>query len=233
MQASILIIAEQSAAYHLRDSLNAPDFGVTILTKDGAIQAELVGTSYNLVIFDLQIPDGDGYDLLRRVRRDTTAPIIVILESHTDEDTILALGFGADQVITKPFVTRVLIARVHALLRRVEEMRNSPGNIVFGDYILDVEGRLLRRGEQRIFLTTTEFEVLVYLASRPGIAIRPDTIYSDVWQGADGDVAAVGVYIQRLRRKIERNPSTPEIIQTVHGSGYRFTMPDQTEHPLS
>jgi len=111
---------------------------------------------------------------------------------------------------------------VRAMLRRTTDMKAGPNSVRFGDFLLDVDGYLLKKGGEKIPLSTKEFEVLAYLASHPGKAVTPDTIYADVWHNQFGDVTAVAVYVQRLRRKIEIDPSSPVFIETVHGMGYRF-----------
>jgi DNA-binding response OmpR family regulator len=223
MRASLLIIAEEPKARLLRDSLHAAELVVTVTATAEEALAALASASFDLVVLDLETPDGDGFTLLKRIRRLTDAPLLTVSESDADEDAILGLGLGADQFVARPFVPRVLMARVRALLRRVGEPCEAPGSIRFEDFVLDIEGRLLRRGKERIPLSAKEYAVLAYLARRPGVAVTPDTIYADVWDNADGDITAVAVYIQRLRRKIEREPGNPTILQTVHGSGYRFS----------
>lgn len=223
MRASLLIIAEEATARLLRDNLHATDLSVAVRTDGAAALAELGRSPYDLVLLDLTATNGDGFNLIQRVRRATRAPLVVLSESAADEDMILGLGIGADQFITKPFVPRVLVAHVRALLRRIGEQTVNPGSIRFGDFVLDIEGKVLRRGKERVSLSTKEFEVLSYLISRPGVAVTPDTIYADLWNNVEGDVTAIAVYVQRIRRKIEQDPASPAIIQTVHGSGYRFT----------
>ena len=222
MRASVLIIAEEVTARLLRDNLHATDLSVAVRSDNASALAALARSTYDLVLLDLTETDGGGFDLIQRVRRSTTAPLVVLSDSGADEDMILGLGIGADQFITKPYEPRVLVAHVRALLRRIGEQNLSAGGIRFGEYILDTDAKVLRRGKERVPLSTKEYEVLAYLISRPGVAVTPDTIYADLWNNLDGDVTAIAVYVQRIRRKIEQDPPYPAIIQTVHGSGYRF-----------
>ena len=149
-------------------------------------------------------------------------PVMIVSARDADEDMILGLGIGADEFVTKPFSPKVLVARVRAMLRRATDMKASPNSVKFGDFVLDIDGYLLRKGREKVPLSSKEFEVLAYLATHPGKAMTPDTIYSEVWKNQYGDITAVAVYIQRLRKKIESDPSTPAFIETVHGMGYRF-----------
>jgi len=125
--------------------------------------------------------------------------------------------------MTELFSPKVLAARVCALLRRTRDLSAPRPELVrFGDYSLDRDGFVLKRGAQRVGLSSREFEVLAYLVEHAGKPQSPDEIYASVWHNQYGDLTAVGVYIQRLRRKLEADPSNPQFIHTVHGRGYRF-----------
>lgn len=184
--------------------------------------AAFAAGSFDLVVLDINLPGIDGFEFLQRLRRTSAVPVMIVSARDTDEDMILGLGIGADEFVTKPFSPRVLIARVRAMLRRQSDLRAGENCIRFGEYSLDLDGYLLKRGTEKVPLSTREFEVLACLATHPGKAMNPETIYSEVWKNRYGDVTAVGVYIQRLRRKIEAEPSNPVLIETVHGMGYRF-----------
>lgn len=178
---------------------------------------------FDLVVLDINLPGMDGFEFLQKLRKESSIPVVIVSARDADEDMILGLGVGADEFVTKPFSPKVLVARVRALLRRVSDMRSgTPNALRFGDFSLDLDGRLLRRGKERIQLSSKEFEVLSYLAQHPGKALSPETIYAEVWKNQYGDITAVGVYIQRLRKKLEADPSNPGLIETVHGMGYRF-----------
>ena len=184
--------------------------------------AAFAAQRFDLVVLDINLPGIDGFEFLQRIRKTSTVPVMIVSARDTDEDMILGLGIGADEFVTKPFSPKVLVARVRAMLRRASDLKSSPNAVKFGDFLLDIDGYLLKRGGEKIPLSTKEFEVLSYLASHPGKALSPETIYSDVWKNQYGDVTAVGVYIQRLRKKLEEDPARPSLIETVHGMGYRF-----------
>ncbi len=166
--------------------------------------------------------------------------VLIVSARDADEDIIRGLGYGADEFVTKPFSPRVLVARVSALLRREEELReraaghpvekghtgagDSPPreSISFGPFVLDLRSCILFKGRERIRLSAREFDVLEYLVRHEGKPCTPQDIYTDVWQNAYGDITAVAVYIQRLRRKMEDDASQPRWIETIHGMGYRF-----------
>ena len=185
---------------------------------------------FDLVVLDLNLPGMDGFEFLQTLRRESAVPVLIVSARDSDEDMILGLGIGADEFVTKPFSPKVLAARARALVRRSRDLSAPRRNVVrFDDYALDRDGYLLRRREERVPLSSREFEVLAYLLDHAGRPQTPQDIYAGVWGNRYGDLTAVGVYIQRLRRKLEADPANPRYIQTVHGRGYRFN--DQTLIP--
>lgn len=226
MQARVLVV---------EDVREMADLIALYLTKDGmlvtatetaerALELCRAGPP-DLVVLDINLPGMDGFEFLQTLRRESAVPVLVVSARDADDDLIHGLGIGADEFVTKPFSPKVLVARVRALLRRTRELATPRRQTVrFGDYVLDREGCLLRRGETRVPLSSREFEVLDYLVAHAGKPQTPDEIYGGVWKNQYGDLTAVGVYIQRLRRKIEADPAEPRYIQTVHGRGYRFAV---------
>ncbi|MDD7415917.1 MAG: response regulator transcription factor [Treponemataceae bacterium] len=236
MKANILII---------EDVKELSDLVAMYLTKEGmtvhqcetaelAIE-ELKSFSPDLVYLDLNLPGMDGFEFLNNFRKNHATPVIIVSARDADEDIIMGLGYGADEFVTKPFSPRVLTARIRAILRRQNdnaqnsESENTKSNVVkFGPYILDFESYLLKTTEgKRIMLSAKEFAVLEYLTKNPDKPISPDEIYREVWENAYGDISAVAVYIQRLRKKIEEDPNEPRFIETVFGLGYRFNLNDR------
>ena len=223
MQARILIIEDvKEMADLIRLYLQKEGMDTTVCesAEDGLLQFDKA--SYSLVILDINLPGIDGFEFLQRLRKTSSIPVMIVSARDADEDTILGLGIGADEFVTKPFSPKVLVARVRAMLRRTTDMKASPNSVKFGDFVLDIDGYLLKRAGERVSLSSREFEVLSYLATHPGKAMTPDTIYAEVWRNQYGDVTAVAVYVQRLRKKIEADPASPIFIETVHGMGYRF-----------
>jgi two-component system response regulator RegX3 len=178
----------------------------------------------DLIILDLNLPGMDGFEFLQKFRRDNDTPVLIVSARDSDEDLIAGLGGGADEFVTKPFSPKVLVARVRAVFRRVRDFEGRPpGNIfVFGPFTLDYDACLLRREGERIPLSAKEYEVLAFLAKNSGRPWSPDQIYNAVWKTAYGDITTVAVYIQRLRKKIEKDSAKPCYIETVYGMGYRF-----------
>ncbi len=189
----------------------------------------------DLVVLDINLPGMDGFEFLSLFRKKDSCPVLIVSARTEDEDVITGLGFGADEYVTKPFSPRVLSARVRALLRRAQEGSHGPARgddaeetVRFGPFTLSMFSCVLRRGTERVPLSAKEFEVLSFLARNPGRPHTPEQIYDAVWKNAYGDLTTVAVYVQRLRKKIEEDPSAPRYIETVFGMGYRFCQPEDT-----
>ena len=174
----------------------------------------------DLIVLDRRLPDGEGLDLLRAVReRGLRTPVIVLSARSQPDDRVEGLEDGADDYVTKPFHLRELVARIRAVLGRVDVGAELEGNrLPFGDYELDLGARLLRRGRKGIELRKTEFELLLYLVRNAGRAIPRNELLDRVW-GYDRypTTRTVDYHVLALRKKVD-----PRHIVTVHGVGYRF-----------
>jgi DNA-binding response OmpR family regulator len=224
VQARVLIIEDvKEMADLISMYLRKEGMEATICETGEDALAQFSKERFDLVVLDINLPGMDGFEFLQRLRKSSAVPVMIVSARDADEDMILGLGIGADEFVTKPFSPKVLVARVRAVLRRTTDLKAEPNSIRFGEYFLDIDGYLLKRGAQKIPLSSKEFEVLAYLVTHPGKALSPETIYADVWRNQFGDVTAVAVYVQRLRKKIEKDPATPVFIETVHGMGYRFS----------
>ena len=223
MQAKVLIVEDvREMADLVRLYLSKEGMDATIYETGEAALEAFEKEKYDLVVLDINLPGIDGFEFLQRLRKTSAVPVVIVSARDTDEDMILGLGVGADEFVTKPFSPKVLVARVRAILRRATDLKAAANSVKFGEYLLDLDGYLLKKGAQKIPLSTKEFEVLALLVTHPGKAMSPENIYSSVWSNQYGDITAVAVYVQRLRKKIEMDPSAPRYIETVHGMGYRF-----------
>lgn len=182
----------------------------------------------DLILLDINLPGMDGFEFLNIYHKQSDCPVLIVSARDSDEDIIMALGYGADEFVTKPFSPKVLMARIRALLRRKQSGSSSSSkNIIqFGPYTLNTESCLLKRDDERIHLSAKEFDILLYLINTKGKTSTPEEIYRKVWGSEFGDLTAVAVYVQRLRKKLEADPAAPHFIETVHGMGYRF-VPDE------
>lgn len=185
----------------------------------------------DLILLDINLPGMDGFEFLNIYHKQSDCPVLIVSARDADEDIIMALGYGADEFVTKPFSPKVLMARIRALLRRKQSGSGSLSkNIIqFGPYTLNTESCLLRKGDERIHLSAKEFDILLYLINTMGKTSTPEEIYRKVWGSEFGDLTAVAVYVQRLRKKLEADPTAPHFIETVHGMGYRFASDGELE----
>ncbi|HEY7828358.1 MAG TPA: response regulator transcription factor [Candidatus Limnocylindrales bacterium] len=221
---TVLVVDDEAQIVDLaRDYLEHAGFTV-ITAADGRAGLSLARTrSPDLLILDLGMPELDGLDVIRAIRRDSNLPIVVLTARDDELDKLLGLELGADDYVTKPFSPRELVARVKAVLRRMEPSDVSSELIRAGEVSLDlprmrveVEGRLVE-------LTPTEFELLATLARRPGrIFTRSQLLDAVRGVTIESYERAIDSHIKNLRRKIEPDPRSPRFILTVYGVGYRF-----------
>jgi len=208
--------------------------GYEVLTAaDGLTALEVAREEQpDLVVLDLMLPRLDGFEVCRILRRETNVPILMLTARADEVDRVVGLEVGADDYLTKPFSMRELLARVKALLRRVrlirEEMAGAQGvsgteQLVFGDLVIDLDRReVLVRGEV-LRPKPKEFELLVFLARHPGMALSRDLLLERVWGWEyGGGSRTVDVHVRWLREKIEADPANPVRIVTVRGVGYCF-----------
>lgn len=180
----------------------------------------------DLVILDILLPQMDGWEVCKALRKESTVPVLMLTALGEEIDRILGLELGADDYLTKPFSTRELLARIKALLRRVEmdtQNTNNRGLIEYDNIVLDLDARRVYKNNGELQLRYKEFELLSLLVLNAGQVVTRAEIFDKVW-GTDwlGDMRTLDVHIRWLREKLEDDPSNPRYIQTVRGVGYRF-----------
>ncbi len=223
--ARILVVDDDSQITRVLTTVLASQGYATRAAPDGvAAHAIVAEWQPDLVLTDLGMPRMNGVDLCRRIRILTTAPIIVLSVKDAERAKVEALDAGADDYITKPFGTDELLARVRAALRRSapdEETNAAPIDI--GDFRIDVLARRVYVRGRAVRLTPKEFDLFVYLARRPNRVIERRRLLEAVWgETADDHPEYLRVFMGQLRKKIERNPSTPQHLATEPWVGYRF-----------
>jgi len=184
----------------------------------------LTRTDFDLLVLDVNLPDGSGLDLLREVRKNSAVPIILLTANDMETDIVVGLESGADDYITKPFSLAVLRARVNAQLRR-----NAPAQsevVEAGDFIFDFERMEFRKNNQLIDLSKTEQKLLRLLVENRGRTLSRGTLLDRIWtDGAEYvDENALSVTVKRLRDKLEDIPSRPQYLKTVYGIGYTWVV---------
>src|SRR5579872_1580059 len=193
--------------------------------RTGAEALDLVarGTTA-LVVLDIMLPDIDGWEVCREIRRTSDVPIIMLTAREGDEDKIVGLEIGADDYVTKPFVPRELVARVKAILRRARAAPAPESTLLdFGDLTIDTAKREVRLHGDLISLRAKEYDLLAELARRPAVVFTREKLLQDVW-GYDffGASGTIDVHVRRLRAKLDDDSQKPKFIETVWGVGYKL-----------
>jgi two-component system response regulator RegX3 len=176
---------------------------------------------FSLVTLDINLPGMDGFSFLGRMKDSLSCPVIVVSAREADHEIIEGLEMGADEYVTKPFAPKVLIARIQALLRRANVVRptDTAETYQFGKFLLEPESYTLLHGADRVQLSTREFDILTLLARAENTPLSAYDILDQVWGQQSAEASAVGVYIQRLRKKLAVHDEH-SAINTVHGRGY-------------
>jgi DNA-binding response OmpR family regulator len=188
---------------------------------------ELGATHPSLVLLEVALPDGSGFDICRELRKVNSAVPVIMMSSRSDEiDVVVALEIGADDYVTKPLRMRELVARMAAHLRRnrLESVEATRSRLEFRELVIDANERRVYKSNQEVELTHTEFDLLTFLAGNAGKVLSREKILNSIW-GYEYPIETrvIDVHIRNLRRKIETQPSRPYYILAVPGIGYRFT----------
>ena len=179
---------------------------------------------FDLLILDVTLPDGSGFDVCREVRKSSNIPIVFLTASDDEINIIMGLDMGGDDYITKPFKLGVLISRVNALLRRSSMNRNTENELISNGVKISLLDRKVYINGETVELTTGEYKLLCLFMQNPDAVLTKNQILEKLWD-SEGDFiesSSLSVYIRRLRMKIEENPSEPMIIRTVRGVGYQW-----------
>lgn len=223
MQRILLVEDDSTLSMGIEYSLKNEGYNVH-LANNVALGKELIDKNhYDLILLDITLPDGNGYDLCRYVRKDKKTPIIFLTALDEEVNIVMGLDIGGDDYITKPFKIRELLSRIKAVLRRYSP-KSLEGILRSGDIkVLQIEGKVYLDNEE-IFLTPSEYKLLVFLMINPNKVLSRNTILEKLWdiEGDFIDDNTLSVYIRRLREKIEKDSSDPLYIKTVRGVGYKW-----------
>jgi DNA-binding response OmpR family regulator len=210
---------------HLRDLT----YDVDLAFDGDAGWTQITSQPYDLIVLDLMLPGIDGLEICRRIRsRPAYTPILMLTSKSTELDRVLGLEIGADDYVTKPFSIRELMARVKAIFRRIDELQSDRRQdkqslIQAADLVIDSQRRTVSLGDRTIDLTAKEFDLLLHFARHAGRVFTRSQLLDEVWgYSHDGYEHTVNSHINRLRAKIEENPTQPCYILTVWGVGYKF-----------
>jgi len=221
----LLVDDEQLITESLSYSLKREGFDVEAVADGLSAIKAVEEKTPDLVVLDLMLPDISGFEVCRRLRTFTTTPVIMLTARGEEIDRVLGLEVGADDYLAKPFSFRELLARIQAMLRRVQLDRQTPQPqlVRMGQINLDPVARRVYKGDQEVQLSAREFDLLAVLMKNAGRAMSREELIKLVW-GDDwvGDPRTLDVHVRWLRLKIEEDPAAPLYIQTVRGFGYRF-----------
>ncbi len=224
----ILIVEDDTAIAEIeRDYLEIDGFAVEI-APDGTTGLERgLHGGFDLILLDLMLPGMDGFAVCRRLREQLDIPILMVTARQEDIDKIRGLGLGADDYIEKPFSPGVLVARVKAHLARYARLtgasRRPTNEITLGGLTVNTASHRVTVDGREVELKNREYELLLFFMRNPDTVFSREALYEHIWgMEAMGDNATVAVHINRLREKLEQDPSRPRYIQTVWGAGYRL-----------
>ena len=224
MNKILLLEDDKSLIYGLSFSFEKQGFDADIARTISEALDLWSKNKYELLILDVYLPDGSGFEFCRKVRENSDVPIIFLTASDEETSVIMGLDIGGDDYITKPFRLSILISRINALLRRTEKYNNQ--NIESNGIKIHLSESIAYKKGHALDLTSGEYKLLCLFMKNPDIVLSKDQILEKLWDINDNyiDNNSVTVYIRRLRVKIEDNPSHPKMIQTIRGLGYKWNV---------
>lgn len=225
----ILIIEDDKAIAELeRDYLEINGFEAVISQNGMKGLEQALKEAFDLIVLDLMLPGVDGFEICKKIREKKDTPILMISARKDDIDKIRGLGLGADDYLTKPFSPNEMVARVKAHISRYEKLigtglRNKHSELVIRGLAFNLDARRVELNGEEIFLTTKEYDLLLFLAQNPDHVFTKEALLERVW-GMDyfGDSATITVHIGKIRDKIEKDKNSEQFIETIWGVGYRF-----------
>ena len=225
----ILIIEDDTSIAELeRDYLEANEITSEIVPNGELGLQKALHQDYDLILLDVMLPGMDGFSICRTVREQKNIPILLVSARREYIDKIRGLGLGADDYISKPFSPSELVARVKAHINRYERLTTSGASnhgpvFTVGDLEVHLDSRRVLRKQKEIILANKEFDLLAFLIENPDVVFSKETLFDRIW-GMEpmGETSTVTVHINRIREKIEPDPSNPRYIETIWGVGYRF-----------
>lgn len=223
----ILVIEDDVNIAELqRDYLQMNGYQVEIVQDGERGLQQAISGDYALVIVDLMLPGKNGYEIIKAIREKREIPLMIVSARSEDIDKIRGLGFGADDYLTKPFSLAELSARVRSHISRYERLMGKKTGLE----VINYGGLEINTASHQVFvngretkMTTKEYELLLHLAAHPNQVFSKQQLYDTIWgEEFYGDTATVAVHVQKIRKKIEKDPANPSYIETLWGIGYRF-----------
>jgi DNA-binding response OmpR family regulator len=212
----------------IKRALKLENIELIAVSSGEEAQSIVMKQTFDLIILDVVLGDTDGFQILKEIQADGIEIPVIFLSGKQDEHgKILALGMGADDYITKPFSTFLLIAKIKAHLRRGDKIKgtnNYPKKIVLDPFVLNMDTYQLFKNEKEVFLSSKEIMLMRFFMENPNKVFSKDQLYERVWNNSIVDDNTIMVYMRHLRKKLEDDPKTPKYFQTVWGVGYKFNI---------
>lgn len=224
MQKILIIEDDPATLAGIEETLKEEHFDVSTVMSGQMGYEKAKEGKYDLIILDLMLPEKNGIDICKDLRKnEVNTPILMLTGKKEEIDKVLGLEIGADDYVTKPFSIRELVARVKAILRRPKEVKSDIDEFSFGDVYLNFKGQEAKKGEHPVELSVMEFKVMKYFIQHEGEVVERDALLDEVW-GYENypSTRTVDNFILNLRKKIEDDHSNPKHLLTIHGAGYKF-----------
>lgn len=223
MKEILIVEDDRTIAMGIEYALEREGFSTHTCYGFGSARERILNRDFLLVILDVNLPDGSGFELCRLIRSRGETPVIFLTVCDDEINTIMGLDLGADDYIAKPFRVRELISRINSVLRRYNRQPAEEKEIIIGNLRINPAEAKVYKDNQPVWLSALEYKLMLMLACHRGQVLTRNQILQEIWDLAGDFVSdnTLTVYIKRLREKIEDNPREPEIIKTVRGLGYR------------
>jgi DNA-binding response OmpR family regulator len=221
-----LLLVEDDEALALGIEFTLKDEGYEVLRASTFDEGKRIfgDEKFDLIILDVNLPDGNGYEFCKYIRTKSEIPVIFLTALDEEVNVVVGFEIGGDDYITKPFRVKELLSRIKAILRRNSRMAVSGNRLVSEDVMVDTSTAQLRKGGGEIALTAQEYRLLLIFMSKPRVLMKREEILRELLEGAEAffDENTLSVYIKRLREKLEDNPKDPQYIVTQRGMGYKW-----------
>lgn len=223
MKTALLVEDDKTIVMGLEYTLRQEGYDVIVCYNAAQAEKAVNASHFDIAILDLSLPDGSGYDICRRIKAHSDTPVVFLTACDDEVNVVMGLDMGADDYITKPFRIRELLSRLRTVLRRAEKTEDTKDELHIGDIVINTRQARVWKNSTEVLLTALEYRLLLTLAVHPGQVLSRTQLLEGIWDIA-GDFVndnTLTVYVKRLREKIEDDPQSPKLIQTVRGLGYK------------
>lgn len=223
MKTALLVEDDKTIVMGLEYTLRQEGYDVIVCYNAEQAEKAVNASHFDIAILDLSLPDGSGYDICRRIKAHSDTPVVFLTACDDEVNVVMGLDMGADDYITKPFRIRELLSRLRTVLRRAEKTEDTKDELHIGDIVINTRQARVWKNSTEVLLTALEYRLLLTLAVHPGQVLSRTQLLEGIWDIA-GDFVndnTLTVYVKRLREKIEDDPQSPRLIQTVRGLGYK------------